>query len=293
MSDVDLNNLEDETPAAPEAPPAPPAAEVKPPDAAPAEVEAVEVAGQKYVPLSAVLGEREKRKAAETKAARVDEIERWAQEKAPYIRVLEENPDLFKRPQPQQAPPPEAKPDDDPDAVEAAQLMDFYTSDGKPDVARGARWLKLQDKRAGRQAQQVIQPVQQHSLQQQANENYYRVMQIQDPTGRKPSEQAVRAVWGQVLGEQNGLATLADPKAAAFLAMAAMGMDRMLEKPKPQAPPQEPVVSESPGGSGKPPQAPLSALEESILKQRRMKPAEWAENTKGFQRGRAFTVEDD
>lgn len=288
---VNPDNLEDETPApVVEAPPAVEAAPVVP------VVEATEepqpgddarVAGL----LAALKTERKQRQGLETKAARADELEQWARDKAPYITVLEQNPDLFKR-QPAPAPVVE-EPAQDPDALEAAKLMDFYTPDGKPDANRGAQWLKLQDRRSARITQQAVQPWQEATLQERANQNFYRVLQAETPTKQKPSEQAVRAIWGKVMAEPNGMRTLANPESAAFLAIAALGVDAMMQKGSPAAPSQVPVVTEASGGSALPPAQRVSALEEKIMKNRGVTAQQWAAHTKGFQPGRPTNMEED
>ena len=290
---IDLNNLEDETPApAPVADPPPaPVAEAAPvtPPAEPAEPEAGE---DGRVPLSALIAVRNERNALKAKAQRADELERWAAEKAPYITVLEQNPDLFKRPQAPAAPVAEPQAADDPDALEAAKLMDFYTPDGKPDANRGAQWLKLQDRRAGRVAQQAVQPWQDATMQERANQNFYRVLQVTTPTGAKASEQAVRAIWQKVMQEPGGMRTLANPESAAFLSMAALGVDAMMRK-APAAPTTDPVITEASGGSVRPASKPISQLEEKVLKNRGVSAAQWQEHTKGFVQGRPTSMEED
>ena len=136
--------------AAPPVPPAEPPAEVDP--------NSVDLKDEQQVrgllaELSRVRGTNRDLKA---KAERADQLEQYVQQKQPYITVLEQNPDLFKRPSAPPAEPP--KPGADPDALEAAQLMDFYKPDGSPDTDRGAKWLALQDKRAGKLTQQAVQP---------------------------------------------------------------------------------------------------------------------------------------
>ena len=292
---VDLNNLEDDTPApAPVADPPPaPVAEAAPPAPVEAHEEEPQPGDDARVTglRTALIAERKQRQALVVKAQRADELERWAAEKAPYITVLEQNPDLFKRPQAPTTPVVE-EPADDPDALEAAKLMDFYTSEGKPDTAKGAQWLKLQDRRAGRVAQQAVQPWQDATMQERANQNFYRVLQVTTPTGAKASEQAVRAIWQKVMQEPGGMRTLANPESAAFLSMAALGVDAMMRK-APAAPTQDPVITEASGGSVRPAAKPISQLEEKVLKNRGVSAAQWQEHTKGFVQGRPTSMEED
>src|SRR5262245_40549452 len=154
-------NLEDDTPAPPVA--QEPQAET-PQEPKAAEVEAVEVAGEKYVPVSAIIAERKARQIAEQAAQRAQEIEQWAYQNRPYVDFLKNNPQLLQQ---RQEPPPQAPaaPNEDPEAREAALLMDFYTADGKPDVEKGARWLALQDRRAQKAAGDVMRPLAQSTAQ--------------------------------------------------------------------------------------------------------------------------------
>ena len=294
---VDLNNLEDDTPAAApvvETPPVPvveaatPAPPVEAHEEEPQPGDDARVTGLR----TALIAERKQRQALVVKAQRADELERWAAEKAPYITVLEQNPDLFKRPQAPAAPVVEPDAADDPDALEAAKLMDFYTSDGKPDANRGAQWLKLQDRRAGRVAQQAVQPWQDATMQERANQNFYRVLQARSGNGTKVSEQAVRAIWEKVKHEPNGIQTLANPESAAILGVMAIGVDAMMRQ-APAPPALDPVVTEASGGSVRPASKPISQLEEKVLKNRGVSAAQWAEHTKGFVQGRPTSMEED
>lgn len=288
---VPLTNLEDDTPTAPvaETPPAPPVE--TPPEHEAAEVEAVEVAGKKYVPVGALIGERKQRQALEETAKKAEQYEAYLNQNGPYIEFLKQNPDFLKRAA-QPEPVPTAAPSVDPEAEEAARLMDFYTPEGKPDVEKGARYLAMQDRRAQRVTQQTMQPLVTQNQQQAMYANYQRVLQLSDPFGNKPSEAAVRAVFQQLASDPNGLKSAADPQMAPILGLWAMGADRMMSKPQPKAPEKPPLETEIPGGLEAGPRAPLSDVEQRILKNRGMTQARWAEVTKGFTPGKSTVLED-
>src|SRR4051812_12249195 len=107
MSDDGLINVEDDTPAQPaeadpqslvggdglasDDPAVPPVASAD----HPAEVDAVEVGGQKYVPVGALISERKQRQAAEKEAAKVSELEAYARDSKPYVEFLKANPGLI------------------------------------------------------------------------------------------------------------------------------------------------------------------------------------------------------
>lgn len=249
----------------------------------------MEVGGQQYVPLAALKEERQKRQALEPKAARVDELETYFQQKQPVLSLIEQYPDLLRRPEPV-APPPD--PQADPEALEAAQLMDFYTAEGKPDVAKGAKWLALQDRRANRITQQAVQPITQQTLQERANANFQLALQVKDAAGRPINQQALRAVWQQVANSPNGVAILADKQAAAFVASAAHGAMALANAQPEIAPPAKaPIVTETPGAPGGR-RAPISELESQMAKERGKNNDQWASLLRGHQPGRPNVVED-
>jgi hypothetical protein len=286
MSDDGLMNLEDDapvpepdTPPEPVAPPEPPAPDDDP--------EAVDIGGQKAVPLAVVRDLREKVRSLSEKAQRADQLEAWQRENEPALRFLQNNRDLLiQRAQPD---PPQAQPTIDPDAREAALLMDFYRPDGTPDDERGSKWLALQEKRANRIAEQQFAPIRQRTQQDQAAANYQLARQVQDANGEKPSEASLNAIWRQMPPE-----LVADPSVAGVMAALALGLDR-LNAPKRGpvvAPPANPpLMTESSGGhpAAKPT---LSPLEERIAADRGVSQTKWQENTRGYRPGRAMTLED-
>lgn len=285
MSDDGLMDLEAETPAPEPVAEAPaPVAEAAPDPETPAD--AVELNGEKLVPLSALLAERREAKALAEKAAKVDALEQWQRENEPALRFLQNNRDLLiQRQAPAPAP---AAPAVDPDAHEAALLMDFYKPDGTPDIDKGARWLALQDRRSGRLADERVQPLVQRTQVEQGNMNFHMARNIKDASGASPSEESLRAVWSAMPPE-----LVANQQVAGMLATLALGMDQMKNPRRPVVAPQPtaPPFSEPSGGNPRTRPA-LSAFEERIAADRGVSATKWQENTRGYQPGRAATLED-
>lgn len=290
MSDDGLMNLEDDgpEPVADVAPAdvAPVEAAPEPPVADPDEADAVDIGGQKAVPLAVVKELREKVRNLSEKAQKADALEAWQRENEPALRFLQNNRDLLiQRAEPPAAP---AAPSIDPDAREAALLMDFYKPDGSPDDERGAKWLALQEKRANRVAEAQMAPIRQRTQMDQATANYNLARQVKDANGESPSDASLQAIWRQMPPE-----LVADPSVAGVMAALALGLDR-LNGPKrgpvvPMPPPA--LVTESSGGHPKA-RPSLSPLEERIAADRGVSATKWQEHTRGYQPGRAMTLED-
>ncbi len=140
MSDEGLMNVEEDAPAPPAEAAAPPvaAAPAEPPtepEPAAAEVDAVEVGGQKYVPVGAVIAERKQRQAAEKVAARVNELEEYARESKPYVEFLKANPGLISQRQQPAAPAPTQPEQADPQTEALAKTRNFQVALGIKDAA--------------------------------------------------------------------------------------------------------------------------------------------------------------
>lgn len=281
-------NLEDEAPPVAQADiePSTPPAELpqEPPEAG-----AVDVAGEVMVPLGALKEERAKRQALETKASRVDQLEQYVSANEPMLNLIKQYPDLLRRPA--DPVPVHQPPAEDPDALEAAKLLDFYTPDGKPDVAKGAAHLALVNRQAQRIADHAVAPMHQQSLQERANQNFQLAMGIKDAGGNPINPQALRAVWQQVLNSPNGVAILADREAAAFVASAAHGAVSLTSLPTIAPPGRPPVVTEGSGG-GTQRRASISELETKVAGERGRTAGQWSDLTKGHLAGRPNLVEE-
>ena len=242
--------------------------------------------------LAELSRKRAENKELKVKAARVEEADQFLAANRPYVDFLQQNPGFLQQRQAEPVPATPDVPTEDPDALEAAKLMDFWTPDGKPDAERGRRYLALQDKRAQRVTQQAMQPFEQQTLQERSNQNFYKALQVKDPSGRTVSEPALRAMWTEVLKDPGGLKITADPRAARLLVLAAMGAD-VMQRPASVAPPaREPVMTEASGGRGGAPVR-LSAMEEKVTKNTGIPAATWAELTKNYTPGRPTVMEED
>lgn len=286
--DDGLINLEDDTPApVADTPPAEPAAPVAvaPTEPARAEVDAVEVGGAKYVPVSVLQAVREEAKLGKAAIERNQQLEAELNQARPYVDMLRNNPGLFQQQQRQQEPAQPQQPVADPDAVEVARIMDFYTPNGEPDVAKGRSYLALQDRRAAARTAEAIAPIQQARYQEASTQNFARALALKDADGHSPSVDALRAVWSQMSAEQT-----ADPRVVSVLALTAMGMDRMGKKSPPAPPESVPLVTEASGG-GRLRQV-LTGLERNVAAARGTDAARWNKLTEGHQAGRSNVLED-
>jgi hypothetical protein len=260
-----------------------------------AEVDAVEVAGSKYVPLRAVQAAREKEKAATRAAqeatARADQLQQQYAQIAPFAEILRQNPDLLK-PRQAEAPRSSEPAPDDPELVQLAQDLDLYDpATGKPDTKKAARLANVMERRADQRAQQAIEPLQQRALQAQVQQNYATALNVKLPDGRQVDKAVLDDLWVQAAREPGGLQTLSDAKSVAALTLMAMGATAFRTPQSVQAPPQAPLVTEPSGGV--PRARPyLSRLEENIAKEKGIAPAKWAENLKGFTKGAPSALED-
>lgn len=279
-------DLEADAPPEPVAAPAPEVPAAAAPAAEPTG-EVVDAAGTHYVPVAAIQDERGKRQAAEARAA---QLEQQAAQNEPILALLRNNPGLLQRPEP--VTPAAPLPTDDPDALEAARLMDFYTADGKPDAERGARYLALQDRRATTAAQRAVQPLTQQTQQERANLNFQKALALKDPSGQPINPQTLTAVWQQVQRDANGVNILADPQAAAFVAAAALGI-QTLTGPAAVVPPSRPPVVTEAAGSASGRRVSVTELETRVAAERGRNVDQWATLTKGHQSGRPNLVEND
>lgn len=304
MSDDGVVNLEDDGPAIEaDAAPAPepatePATEPAPaadPDGdRPAEVEAVEVAGQKYVPVSVLKAEREKRQQLAPLAQRAQQLEAWAQANKPYIDFLQANPDFLKPRQAEPAPAP-ADPTPDPAALELAKSLDLYDASGQPDLARAAKIQGLMAMTAEQKAQALVQPFQEQQTQRAAVENYQRVVAFAQQSG--VDKGVVDFLWQESAKQgAEGMRLWANPDNARSLALMAIGAHSAYQQQHgkaapPAVKPPEPVFTEASGGNPRS-RPTLSGLEGRVAKERGMTETQWSENLRGFKPGATNVLED-
>ncbi len=220
-------------------------------------------------------------------AERMQQLQAEADQMRPYMDFVKANPDLLKPRAAALVSVPDTT--EDPDAIAAAQLYDFYTPEGKPDAKKGAAHLRMVRQEAERITQAALAPIAQRTLQEQSDANFHAVLQMKDGDGRSPSVEAVTAIWKQVLSEPEGLKVTSNREAAAFLAIQSFGIDRM-RKGKPAAPP--PVLETEASGGVPRKNVEMSAMEQRIAADRGRSPSKWQEYNKGFQPGRPTVLED-
>lgn len=281
--------LEDQPPEpAPVETPAAPVDATADPNAAPAEVDAVEVGGQKYVPLSAVQKERERRQTAEARATDTDALRRQVDESRPYVEFLKAHPELLR---PQAPPEPVANPQDDPLLVELAQSLDFYTPDGKIDTGRAAKHLKIVQSTAQQIANQAIQPWANATAQERSAANFQQAVAWKDASGQpifktQAEVNMLRQAWSNLPA-----ASTADPQVAATLVATVAGVGRLQQPARVAPAPNAPLVSEASGGRTQQPQR-MSEMEHRIAKERGLTDKDWTARTSGFTPGRASNLEE-
>jgi hypothetical protein len=173
----------------------------------------------------------------------------------------------------------------DPRAEALAKTLDLYTPEGKPDVARATIINQMMRTTAQEISQQHMAPIHERNYQAESARNYQVALGVKDAQGRSPSPEALAQIWRTMPAQQT-----ADPSVASILALTALGLDSVSQKPRPQAPGAPPLVTEGMGGNPRRPA--LSKLEASIARDRGIKESDWADNTKGFVPGRAQQLED-
>ena len=280
--------LPDATPVAePEAP-----ADAPAPEETPAEVESVEVAGKKYVPLGGIIAERKQRQAAEKAASettdRLRQLEAEISGLRPYAEILRNNPGLLAT---RAAEPVAVAPTVDADLVELAQTLDLYDpATGQPDVKKAAKVRALSTREAERVAQQQVAPLQQERLYQQVQQNYASAVNAKTPQGEPVNRAVLDDLWRQAAAEPGGMKTLSDPRSVMALVLMASGASQWTQGPKVPVPP--PALDTEPSGGNPRTRPSLSALEEKIAADKGVAPSKWAERVKSYQKGVSNALED-
>lgn len=236
---------------------------------------AVDMGGNKMVPLSALIaakregkGHRDRVKELEPQIAEAQKIGARLDAAQPIIDALTKDPTLraqalrISQGGTRTSATGTEQPDEtqDPDAAAFAELNQFYMPDGMTlDVARARRGLELLDRRSGRQTDERIAPLAGVTLSARANENIRAAMNATDNDGtpwatRESIEEVVRELPRNML---------ADPKVADVILNTAIGVDR--RKGRTPKPIDEPLFLDRNSGGGRQREAPLSAMERRHL----------------------------
>ncbi len=269
--DLDAPALPVAVPAEPVTPPA----EVPPPD--PDEQDAVELPAGKHVPLAALKSVRAENAALKAKAAENDSLRSQLAQASPYVQFLQQNPQLMQRP----VEPPPAPVGGDPELIELATSLDYYTPQGQPDLERAKRHQGIVQREARKMAEQNDASMR----------NWQAAVQEKLPNGQPIDQTLLRAAWGEV-SRQNPAMT-ADPRVARVIVNTVMA-EQWRTSPlgaQPPAPPGPPVRTESTGANPRQPRTAMTEAEHAIVKDR-MSDEKYATLTKDFVKGRTNVLED-
>lgn len=278
MADLDTPvPAPDPTPA-----PADPPVPVAPAD--PDEASAVEVGGEKMVPLSALKAARSEAKGFKQQAG---QYEQFLVENAPYLKVLKENPNLFQQAaQPREAPAPSNA---DPELVELARSLDYYDKNGAPDLERAQKHQTIIRREASRMAQQMVAPLAQSNAQQTTQATFAKFANTKLPNGQQINPQTLAKYFGALA--QNGVVV---NDQVGYAAWSLAGMEQMQGSPlpaQPAAPGGPPLHTENVGSVPRRPQQ-LSEVERLVMQARGLTDKTYNELTKGFSAGRSSSLED-
>ena len=282
-----LINLEDES-APPVAPPqAPPAAppEPEPPPVEPPtddDPDALDIQGQQVVPVGVVKNLRGKLRDANAVLAQVPTLQQQIAQLQGQVQTFQSLQQTLQQPPAPQGPTP-----DDPELVELARSLDYYKTDGTPDIARAVKHANIIQRYVTQGTQQAMQPVQQTLAQQKSQANFYNVVNQANQAGHQLDQQALWNVW-QTLPAH----ITADPGAAATVLASFIGA-QILGKPRQPAPPgRPPLVTENVGNAPPRATAPVSDATRQVLKQRGLDEKTYNESTKDFRPGRTNVLEE-
>jgi hypothetical protein len=220
---------------------------------------AVEMGGNKMVPLSALIGVKRELKARSKElddmrpiAARATEIEEKLNLASPFINALNTSPQLraeaarIVEGKPTSARVEQPTEQDDPDAVSLAEEMGLMLGDGvTPDVVKGRRLLNVLDKRHGRQTAEQLRPLAGSVLGSRAEQNVaFAMQQTRDDGAPLATRESIQEAVTMLGGPNAPL--LANPQVADVLITMAVGIDgRKGRSPKV---PDEPIYVERQGG---------------------------------------------
>lgn len=277
---------------------APPAVETPPPAADDDADEGVITAatGDRFVPLSALKSERQKRKDAESKvlpdadvqllkqkAALYDESAQYLQQAKPIIEKIKNRPDIIAL---ADKPPAQQQQQADQRAEAYAKQFDLYTPEGKPDITRAQAILADQDARMQSIAQQVVAPLAQTEAQRVAETLYQRTLQQPEVNGFKIDPKFLQEAWSVVPPEL----VAANPAVAELMKFVAAGR-QVLSGHKPMQAPPPPVVPTEPSGGGRGSDQPLNQMSEKFQQVSGMKPADFRSTREKYTPGGPNSLE--
>lgn len=260
----------------------------------PDEADAVELPAGKHVPLAALKTVREENKTLKAQAANVVQLTNWVNENKPYVDFIRQNPQLLQR-QPVAQTPAAPSHQVDPELADIARALDYYKTDGTPDLDRAAKFNTLIDARATKKAQEMVGPVAGTMLNQQAERNWASAVSEKLPNGSGINTQLLSDAWRAVAAYPNGATILADPRAVKVIVntVKMQQLESGGQLPMPVTPQRNaPVVTEDVGSVRRPSRAAMNETEKGIIG-KRMDEAKYNTYTKDFRAGRPNQLEDD
>lgn len=273
--------------AAPVADPPPAPDPVTDPD----EAGAVELPTGKMVPLAALKAAREEARAAKETTAQLPQLHQQIAQLTGQVTAFQEVQRTLAQSRAEAFAPPVAA-TADPDLIDLARSLDYYKSDGTPDLARAQKHAALIQKEATKIAQSMVAPLHAQTARTQSAANYQAALQVKSPQGLAPKPETLQWMWSNLPAEYT-----ADPRVAQALPALAMGLEALQGNgsklpPQPPPPANPPLVTEGIGGAPAQRQRPLSETERGVLAARGIDEKQYTKLTENFRSGRTSTLED-
>lgn len=253
-----------------------------PPTTEPEPEGVVEVQGQKVVPLSALVAERDRARTSEREKLtkeyepvrqRLDAAEVRAQQLEAQLQALKA----------QHAPKPADVPSvSDDEAEKYARRYELYTPTGL-DLSRAKQIIADNraetEKIARHAAQEAVQPYAQTSAQQASRQNFIWAASQQDANGQPLVDpRSLAEQWAQLPAELT-----AKPEVAQHLLKTVAGEMLLTGKQRPAAPSREPVFSEAAGGRRAP--FTMTAVDKRLAQVSGMNEKDYTERAKTYTPG--------
>lgn len=292
MSDVVEPDLAPDAAVVPTPTPGSPAAPPVEASADPDEAEAVELPAGKHVPLSALKAAREELKTAKAALQAAQPDVQFAQQNRGVLDFIQQHPEIL-RPQPAPAVS-QAAPVTDPRILEFARSLDYFKSDGTPDLDRAAKFFGLMKSMATDEARSMVEPIAGTMLHEKSEQNWRAAVSEKLPNGQAIDVKLLTSAWQDVLKYPNAGHILADPRAVKVIVntvkMQQLEAGGQLPA-QPAAPNQPPVRTESQGAQPRGSRIVMSETEKAIVGNR-MDEKKYNDYTKDFRPGRPNVLED-
>ena len=258
----------------------------------------VDLSGQKQrmVPVSALVAERERVRAAErekvtkeyeplkTKADLADRLQADLQTVQPFINKLREKPELMKEETPS-----ELAGITDEEAERFARNYELFNATGV-DTHRAKRIIAEQRKEiakvAREAAQEAIRPLAETTAVDKSRSHFMWAAQQRDQSGQPLVDPQILAQeWSKLPPKLTATQGVAE-----FVLNSAIGIMQRTGKKPPAAPSYEPVFSEASGGQRSPYQ--ISQMEQKMAKSQGISEKDWTTRAKDYNPGQVNVLGD-